>query len=160
MSFYININENEVAQSCPTLCDPVDCSPPGSSVHVILQARILEWVAISISKESSQPRDQTHISCISCILKRVLYQLSHLLLERLSTSESVCISHSCVQFFVTPWTVAGQAPLSLEFSRQEYWSGLQFLPPGDLPRPEIKPRSPALLVDFLQSEPQGIRRTS
>ena len=48
-----------VAQSCPTLCNPVDCSPPGSSVHGILQARILEWVAISFSRGSSQPRDRT-----------------------------------------------------------------------------------------------------
>ena len=46
---------NEVAQSCLTLCDPVDCSPPGSSVHGILQARILDWVAISFSRVSSQP---------------------------------------------------------------------------------------------------------
>ena len=49
-----------VAQSCPTLCDPMDGSPPGSSVHGILQARILEWVAISFSRGSSQLRDQTH----------------------------------------------------------------------------------------------------
>ena len=47
-----------VTQSCSTLCDPVDCGPPGSSVHGILQARILEWVAISFSRGSSQPRDQ------------------------------------------------------------------------------------------------------
>ena len=46
-----------VAQSCPTLCDPMDCSPPGSSVHGILQARILEWVAFPFSRGSSQPRD-------------------------------------------------------------------------------------------------------
>ena len=52
-----------VAQSCPTLCDPMDCSPPGSSVHEIFQARILEWVAISFSRGSSQPRDQTRVSC-------------------------------------------------------------------------------------------------
>ena len=51
--------ENEVTQSCPTLCDPVDCSPPGSSVHGILQARILEWVAISLSRGYSRPRDRT-----------------------------------------------------------------------------------------------------
>ena len=44
---------------CPTLCDPMDCSPPGPSVHGILQARILEWVAISFFRESSQPRDRT-----------------------------------------------------------------------------------------------------
>ena len=52
-----------VSQSCPTLCDPVDCSPPGSSVHEIFQARILEWVAISFSKGSSQSRDRTRVSC-------------------------------------------------------------------------------------------------
>ena len=58
-------SESAVAQSCPTLCDPVDCSPPGSSVHGILQARILEWVAISYSRGSSQPRDWTQVSCIA-----------------------------------------------------------------------------------------------
>ena len=52
-----------VAKSCLTLCDPAHCSLPGSSVHVISQARILEWVDISFSKGSSQPRDRTHISC-------------------------------------------------------------------------------------------------
>ena len=55
----------EVAQSCPTLCNPMDCSPPGSSIHGILQARILEWVAISFSRGSSQPRDQTQVSCVA-----------------------------------------------------------------------------------------------
>ena len=50
-----------VAQSCPSLCDPMDCSPPGSSVHGILQARILEWVAMLSSRGSSQPRDQTQV---------------------------------------------------------------------------------------------------
>ena len=48
-------------QLCLTLCNPVDCSPPGSSVHGILQARVLEWVAMPSSRGSSQPRDQTHI---------------------------------------------------------------------------------------------------
>ena len=56
---------SEVAQSCPTLCNPVDGSQPGSSVHGILQARILEWVAISFSKGSSRPRDRTQVSCIA-----------------------------------------------------------------------------------------------
>ena len=54
----------EVAQSCPTLCDPVDCSLPGSSLHGILQARILEWVAMSFSRASSQPRGRTWVSRI------------------------------------------------------------------------------------------------
>ena len=54
-----------VAQSCPTLCDPMDCSPPGSSVRGILQARILEWVATPSSRGSSPPRDRTHVSGIA-----------------------------------------------------------------------------------------------
>ena len=56
----------------------MDCSPPGSSVHGNLQARILEWVAISFSKGSSQPRDQTHISDVFCIGRQFLYHLHHL----------------------------------------------------------------------------------
>ena len=52
-----------IAQSCPTLLWPMDCSPPGSSVHRISQARILEWVVISFPSGSSLPKDQTHISC-------------------------------------------------------------------------------------------------
>ena len=55
--------------------------------------------------------------------------------------------------FVTPWTVAHQAPLSLGFSRQEYWSGLPFLSPEDLPEPGIKPVSPALAGGFFTTEP-------
>ena len=58
-------SESEVAQSCPTLWDPMDYSLPGSSVHGILQARILEWVAISFSRGSFQPRDRTQVSCIA-----------------------------------------------------------------------------------------------
>ena len=55
------------SQLCLTVCDHMDCGPPGSSVHGIIQARILEWVAISSSRGSSQPRNWTHISCGSCI---------------------------------------------------------------------------------------------
>ena len=64
-------------------------------------------------------------------------------------------SLSCIQLFVTPWTVAHQAPLSMGFSRQEYWSGLPCPPPGDLPNSGIETRSPALQGDFLLSEPPG-----
>ena len=60
------------APSCPTLCDPMDCSPPGSSVLGILQARILEWVAISFSRGSSQPTDRTCVSYVSCVGRQVL----------------------------------------------------------------------------------------
>ena len=62
-----------VAQSRPTLCDSMECSSPGSSLHGIFQARILERDVISYSRASSQPRDWTHVSCISCIGRQILY---------------------------------------------------------------------------------------
>ena len=80
-----------VPPSCPTLCDPMDCSPPGSSVHGILQARILEWVAMPSSRGSPQPRDETQVSlslsCSSCKMQRSprLYRL-----ERAQAPESPC----------------------------------------------------------------------
>ena len=78
-------------QSCPTLCDPIDGSPPGSPVPGILQARTLEWVAVSFSNAGKW---------------KVKVK-----------------SPSRVQLLATPWTAAYQAPLSIGFSRQEYWSG-------------------------------------
>ena len=65
--YFINRSLAQLLQSCPTLYDPMDCSPPGSSVHGILQARILEWVAMPFSKGSSWPRDRTWVSFVSCI---------------------------------------------------------------------------------------------
>ena len=85
-------SESEVAQSCLTLCDPMDCSLPGSSIHTIFQARILGWVAISFSR---------------------------------AWKWKVTVkSLSCVRLSATPWTAAYQAPPSMGFSRQEYWSGV------------------------------------
>ena len=95
-----------------TLCNPMDYSLPGSSVHGILQARI--------------PAAAAAKSCQSCLT------------------------------LATPWTVACLAPLSMEFSRQEYWSGLPFPSPEDLPDPGIEPRSPILQADSLPSEPPAI----
>ena len=66
--------ESLVAQSCPTLCDPKDCSPPGSSIHGIFQAEVLEWVATSSSSGSSWPRNRT---CVSRVVGRRFYHLSH-----------------------------------------------------------------------------------
>ena len=63
------------------------------------------------------------------------------------------LSH--VQLFATTWTIARQAPLSMGFFRQEYWSGLPLPSPGDLPNPGIEARSPALQVDYLPAEPPG-----
>ena len=65
-------------QTCPTLCDPTDYSPPGSPVHGILQVRALEWVTMPPTRGSSQPRDQTFIFCDSCIGRWVLYHQHHL----------------------------------------------------------------------------------
>ena len=79
-------------QLCPTLCDPIDGSPPGSSVPGILQARTLEWVAISFSNAWKWKVKGK--------------------------------SHSRVWLLATPWTTAHQAPPSMGFSRQEYWSGV------------------------------------
>ena len=64
-------------QPCPTLSNPMDCSPPASSVHGILQAKILEWVAMASSRGSSQSRDWTRISYISCFGRQILYHQLH-----------------------------------------------------------------------------------
>ena len=118
----------EVAQSCPTLCDPVDCSSPGSSVHGILQARILEWVAIPSSRGSSWR--------LLCLLHWQVGTLPLAPPGKPTTFLTVTVtvkSLSRVRLFATPWTVAYQAPLCMGFSRQEYWSGLPFPSPRDLP---------------------------
>ena len=66
------------AQTCLTLCDPVVCSLPGSSVHEIIQTRTVEWVAISSSREPSRPRDRTRVSDVCCIGRQILYHSRHL----------------------------------------------------------------------------------
>ena len=133
-----------VTESCPTLADPMDCRLPGSSVHGILQARILEWVAISFS----------HVKCWWGIkLHSNIYAETGLFYQWIFKWKKVLIT--CVQLFATPWTVDCQAPLSMEFSKQEYWSGLPFPTQGDLPDPWMDPRSPTLQADSLPSEPLG-----
>ena len=84
---------------------------------------------------------------------------SHLTANQTSSSAShcvcMCVSHSVRSYSLLLWTVASQAPLSMQFSSQEYWNGLSFLFPGDLPEPGIKPGSPALQADSLLSVPPG-----
>jgi len=82
---YIDISSHKLQLLCVCVLShnwlfatPMDCSIPDSSVHGISQARILEWVAISFSRVSSWPKDQTHISCISCIGRWILYHPCHL----------------------------------------------------------------------------------
>ena len=92
--------------ACLTLWGPTDCSPPGSSVHGISQARILEWVAISSSRGSSWPRDRAPISCIA---RWILYHW-----DTWKALHLVCCAMvSDGQLFAAPWTVTRQAPLSM-----------------------------------------------
>ena len=84
--------KSEVAQLCLTLCDPMDCSLPGSSLHGILQARILEWVAISFSRGSSQLRDRTQVSCIAG--RRFNLWATGEVLENHSLIQMWCIIHN------------------------------------------------------------------
>ena len=87
------------SHSCPTLCNPMDCSPPVSSVHEILQARIPEWVAMPSSRGSSQPRGRTQVSCVSCICRWVLYYLHHLGSPNSKHNISVFFSDDCCMNF-------------------------------------------------------------
>ena len=87
--------------------------------------------------------------------EKLTYKINHLSSHLSSCVKVKVKSLSHVRLFVTPWTVAYQAPLSMGFSRQEYWSGLPFPSPGDLPDPGIEPRFPALEADALTSEPPG-----
>ena len=125
----------------------MDCSPPGSSVHGISQAKILGWVAISFSRESSQPRDQTYVSLIGrqnlyhWATWGALYTFIIMQIKSESSTYLLLSYFSRVWFFATLWTIGCQVPLSLGFSRQEYWSGLPCVPPGDLPDPGIEPTS-------------------
>ena len=94
-------------QSCPTLCDPRDGSPPGSPVPGILQARTLEWLAISFSNACK-------------------WKVKKVKSIRLSTWKL----YSCVRLLAIPWTAVYQAPPSMGFSRQEYWSGVPLPSPA------------------------------
>ena len=92
-----------VAKLCPTLCKPMDCNPPGSSAHGISRARILEWVAISFSRGSSQPRDCTYIFCLA----------GGFFTTEPSGKPLSQFSCSVVSDSATPWRAARQASLSI-----------------------------------------------
>ena len=128
---------------CPALCDPIDCSPPGSSIHGILQGRILEWVAISFSRAGlPYPEIKPEFPALAGGFFAIESPGKPL--------KWVCV-FSCVRLFATPWAVARWPPLSMGFSRQEYWRGLPCLSPGDIPDPRVKSTfltSPALAGRF------------
>ena len=99
-----------VTQSCPALCDPIDYSLPGSSIHGIFQARFLEWVAISYFRESCWPRDQTHISCVALVGRFFITGPPGNPLHMSSFIQS-CLT------FAAPWIAAHQASLSSTISQ-------------------------------------------
>ena len=103
--------ESEVAQSCPTPSDPMDCSPPGSSVHgILLQARILAWVAMPSSSGSSRPRDQTQVSYVSCIASKFFtvsatWEVPYkILISIMQSLEKAMATHSSTLAWKIPWT--------------------------------------------------------
>ena len=153
-----------VSQSCLTLCNPVNCSPPDSSVHAILWAKMLKWVVIPFSRGSSWPRDQTQVSCISGRFFTiwdtreaqkegdrspwliVLARSSLTYNPRTGLSLRLWYVCSAAQSYPTlckPLDCTPTGSLFMVFFRQEYWNGLPFPPPGDLPSSGIEPVSPA-----------------
>ena len=124
---------------CLNFVTPMDCSTSGFPVLHYL----LEFVQIHVHLVGNPLRD-------FFILRIEKARILSILSESISKPVLVvCVFKSQVSPFATPWTVACQAPLSMGFSRQEYWSGLPYPPPGDLPNPRIEPRSPASPADSL-----------
>ena len=107
------------------------------------------WYRMRVTIHPSLPGTVPIYTCCPGIINIVSFQLKNV------SWFSYLLLFSCVRLFVTPCTVARQAPQSMEFSRPEYWSGLPFLSPGDLPNPGIEPRPPTLQADCLPSEPPG-----
>ena len=109
-------SESEVAQSCPTLRDPMDCSLPGSSVHGIFQARVLEWGAIAFSATLAY---FLLIHFFVLYLMLGLLSLFHFLINFINVCYAMLSSFSHVRLCATVWTAAHRAPPSTGFSRQE-----------------------------------------
>ena len=122
-----------VAQSCPTLGDRIDYSPPGPSVHGIFQAKILEWAVIPFSRESPQLRDGTQVSHIVGRFFIIWITREALIMKSVQFSSVQLLSG--VWLFATPWIVVYHASPSMGFSRQEYWSGVP------LPSPWLKSKT-------------------
>ena len=141
-------------QSCPTLCDPRDDSPPGSPVPGIPQARTLEWVAISFSsawKSKVKVKSLSPVWLLATPWTAAYQAPPSMGFSRQEYWSGVPLpSPSHVQLFVNPWT-----PLSMRFPRQEYRSGLPCPSPGALSHPGSEPISPALQMDSLLLSHQG-----
>ena len=129
-----------VAQSCLTLCDPMDHSPPGSFVHGILQARILEWTDMPSSREPSQPRDQTCVSYVSCIgMRSKSFQSCPTLCDPLDCGPSGSSNYGILQARILKWVAMPFSRGSSQSRDQTYiyyvylpWQvgSLPLVPPG------------------------------
>ena len=133
-----------ITQSCLTLCDLINYNLPGSPVHGILQANTR--VGSHSLLQGIFPTQGSNPGVLH--YRQILYHLSH------QGSPNIP-KNGCKLFFSIPRTIAHQALLSMEFSRQEYWCEYPFLSLRHLPNPGIKPGSPALQTDSLSSEPLG-----
>ena len=123
-------SESEIAQSCLTLSDPKDYSLTGSSIHGIFQARVLEWGATACYKAPSltsefKTKETPYFVTFCCVVTK--------------SCPTLC----------NPMDCSLPGPFVHDFLRQEYWSGLPFPSPGDLPNPGIDPKSPAMQADSL-----------
>jgi len=110
------------------MLDPMDCSLPGSSAHGLLQARVLEWVVMPFSRGSSQPRDRTHVSYISCIGRRVLYHEQHLGSPEMKAAAAAAAAKSLQSCLTLCNCRDGSPPGSPvpEILQEEHWNGLPF----------------------------------
>ena len=114
-----------VAKLCLTLCDPMDCSPPDSSVHGIFRVRILEWVAISFSRGSSQLRDQTHVSCIGRWILNHWCHLGSSFIGEIFNSIFHFYKVSC-RFYVSPFIRLSSFPIML-YWKISSWTLVEFV---------------------------------
>ena len=133
-----------VAQSCPTLCDSLDCCPAGSSSMEFSRQEYWRGYPFPSPEHLPDPRIKPGSSTFQADSlppeppgkPYFIYGSVYLLIP------CVCAQlPTCIWLFVARWTVAQQAPLPMEFSKQEYWSGVTFPPPGNLPDPRTEPMS-------------------
>ena len=139
-------SESEATQLCQALSDSMDCSPPGSSVHGIFQARVLEWVAIAFSVTQCSAAAKSLQSCptlcdpidgsppgspVPGILQARTLEWVAIAFSNAGKWKVKVKPLSRIRPLATPWTAAYQAPPSMGFSRQEYWSGVPLSSPDN-----------------------------
>ena len=151
-------------------CNPMDCSLPGCSVHGILQARILEWVAISLSRGSSQPTDWTPASCVSCIGRQIVFHWSYLGSPK-QRQYSLAVTGELIKLRGGYTCSVGWHDHHREIVRSLVWKkwiqrcplsnchSVQFESPVEhLPLAKVRPQTPPYWIHFWKGEPRSGRR--